>query len=137
VSTTAAKVLIIDEDLGFVFWLGRVLIDAGYEVWPARNTADAATLVNELETRMDLLIINPNSKGAEEFVADRRRVNKFKTISIQAPDDGTGSLPGVDTKLIKPLRPDEISGLEFLGIVERLLEKGENRNSCQAGTIGR
>jgi DNA-binding response OmpR family regulator len=120
------SVLIVDEDLGFVFWLGRVLGDAGYEAWPARSTESAATLVNELHTEMDLLIINPNSTGAGEFVADRRRrSHKVKTITIKESDDVTVVMSGVDAEIIKPSQCDELSRLELLCTVKRILSKWE------------
>jgi hypothetical protein len=38
----AKTVLIVDEDLGFVFWLGRLLTETGYQAWPARSGVEAA-----------------------------------------------------------------------------------------------
>src|SRR5438445_4672062 len=80
------SVLIVDEDLWFVFWLGRLLNEAGYEVWPARSGHDAAVLMKELGAGPDLLVINPNSSGAASFFEDQRRRTDFKTIAIQTQD---------------------------------------------------
>jgi hypothetical protein len=36
-------VLIIDNDLGFMFWLGQILSEAGYAVLPAKSAPEAST----------------------------------------------------------------------------------------------
>ena len=47
-------VLVIDSDLGFVFWLGRGLDQAGYPSFPAKSVPNAKTLLNELKIAVDL-----------------------------------------------------------------------------------
>src|ERR1700730_2077327 len=91
-STVAITVLIVDEDLAFVFWLGRLLNKAGYQVWPARNGNDAAALLKELDTGVDLLVINLNSGGAAALIEGQRPRTNFKIIAIQAQDEGTAVL---------------------------------------------
>jgi len=126
VAEMVKSVLIVDEDLGFVFWLGRLLNDAGFQVWPARSSADAAELLRELNTDIDLLIINPNSRGAQDFIEERRRAGSVKTIAIQTPDEETASLPGIDADLVKPRQPDELSEFEWVTLVRRLLREREH-----------
>ena len=118
-------VLIVDEDLWFVFWLGRLLKDAGYDVWPARSGADAAILMKELGAGLDLLVINPNSCGAAAFFEDQRRQTGFKTIAIQAQDEESAVIDGVDAALVKPQRPDEVSKLEWISVIESVLTQWE------------
>ena len=38
-------ILIVDSDLGFVFWLGRALHDAGYEALPAKDVPEATAII--------------------------------------------------------------------------------------------
>jgi CheY-like chemotaxis protein len=49
-------ILIIDEDLGFLMYLGGVLCKAGYQAWPARDRREAQRLVEELGIDVDLVI---------------------------------------------------------------------------------
>jgi DNA-binding response OmpR family regulator len=123
VSTVATTVLIVDEDLAFVFWLGRLLNKAGYQVWPARNGHDAAALLKELDTGVDLLVINSNSCGAAALIEDQRRRTNFKIIALQAQDEGMSALSSTDVTLVKPRRFDELSEFEWMGVIERVLAK--------------
>ena len=65
--TTTRNVLIVDGDLGFVFWLGRALDEAGYQALPAKSIADATALLDELSIGIDLLIVNYSLPGAAAF----------------------------------------------------------------------
>ena len=64
---TMKTVLIIDSDLGFVFWLGRILQGAGCEVIPAKSSAEASVLLSELSTGVDLLIVDSRLAGVVDF----------------------------------------------------------------------
>ena len=57
-------VLILDRDLGFVFWLGQNLDRAGHQAYPAKSTADAITLLGRFHLDIDLLVVNPALDGA-------------------------------------------------------------------------
>jgi two-component SAPR family response regulator len=61
-------VLIVDEDLGFIFWLGDILDEAGCESIPALNSQQAISLVRELKTEIDLLIVNPTLAGVTDMI---------------------------------------------------------------------
>src|ERR1017187_4122777 len=76
-------VLIVDNDLGFAFWLGQALDRAGYETWPARNVAAADSLLAEVRLVVDLLVINASLPRARAFAAHvgRSRAD-FKVIAI-------------------------------------------------------
>lgn len=122
VSAIVKTVLIVDEDLGFVFWLGCLLAEAGYQVWPARNGSDAAALLKELEAKLDLLVINPSAGGAAEFIEDQRRRSDFKTVAVQgSQDESPMLLTGVDVTLTKPQSRDELSELEWVGVIDSIL----------------
>jgi hypothetical protein len=122
----AKTVLIVDEDLGFVFWLGRLLTETGYQAWPARSGVEAAVLLSEIGLRPDLLVINPDSEGAAAFVEDQRRRADFKTIAIQVPDaqrQEAASIGGIDAALVKPGRHNELNAFEWTGVVDSLMMK--------------
>jgi DNA-binding response OmpR family regulator len=113
-------VLILDEDLSYVFWLGRVLIDAGYQAWPARSGSDAAFLIKELGIQLDLLIVNLSACGAVAFLDNQRRQTSFKIIVIQTEEE-SAIAEGVDATLFKAGPPDELSRIEWMTVIERVL----------------
>ena len=115
-------VLIVDEDLRFAFWLGRLLNGVGYTALPARNGADGAALLHDLDLRLDLLVINPYSRGVAYFIENLRR-RTFKAIAVQMWDGAAALLAGVDEALVKPQPGDKLSELEWMGAVERVLAK--------------
>ena len=41
-------VLIVDKDLGFLWWLGEIFSEAGYDVAPALDCKQAFSLTTEL-----------------------------------------------------------------------------------------
>ena len=45
------SILIVDSDLGFVFWLGRALHDAGYEALPAKDVPEATAIIGRSQDR--------------------------------------------------------------------------------------
>jgi DNA-binding response OmpR family regulator len=121
VAVQLKTVLIVDEDLGFVFWLGHLLNSAGYQVWPARNGEDAAALMEELGAELDLLIIDPNLRGAAAFLETQRNSRDFHTIALERRQEWVGPLAGIDIALAKPPHPDELSGLEWITAIRNLL----------------
>jgi DNA-binding NtrC family response regulator len=65
--TAVKTVLILDADLGFLFWLGKTLDSAGYRAVPAESVSDAEKLLEEVRLTIDLLIADPTLDGASEF----------------------------------------------------------------------
>ena len=60
-------VLLVDDNLGFAFWLGQALDRAGYETWPARSVPAAESLLEEVPLAVDLLVINASLPRAPAF----------------------------------------------------------------------
>jgi DNA-binding NtrC family response regulator len=82
-------VLLVDDNLGFAFWLGRALDRAGYETWPARSVPAAESLLSEVRLVVDLLVINASLPRARLFAAHLGRSRAdFKVIAIcEGSDD--------------------------------------------------
>lgn len=62
------SVMIIDDNLGFVWWLGEILLKAGCTVVPALNCEDAVALSKQTGVKIDLVFINPMLEGAEHIM---------------------------------------------------------------------
>jgi len=116
-------VLIVDDDLGFVFWLGRSLDAAGYRSLPAKSITDATILLEELNIQIDLLIVNPSLPGAGGFISRlRRSPGSVKVIAVSDLEKPVTTPSGVDVWRRKFQGPvDSTSGLEWLQLVSGIL----------------
>ena len=115
-------VFIIDRDLGFVFWLGQVLLAAGYEVIPAKGTSEATALIGELQPQVDLLIVNPSLAGAASLVAVLRRSRADLKVLLLTGDTER-RIPFPDAILQKPLHADHFASSVWLQCVEQLIAR--------------
>ena len=116
-------ILLVDADLGFLFWLGRLLDGAGYQAYPARSVADALTLINQLQLTIALLILNCSLPAAELLIASQRESQRqLKVISLATgEDDPIPYTPGVDAMCHKPRQIDQASKNQWLQTVNCVL----------------
>jgi hypothetical protein len=121
------NVLIIDSDLGFVFWLGQALDAAGYETFPARGISEAVALLSELNVIVDILIVRYSLAEAATFAKELRLTQggHLKTIAlVEEADQQTASLPSWDGWQLKPQLPDVNAKGTFLTLVQGILSAG-------------
>lgn len=115
-------VLIIDGELGFVFWLGHLLDAASYSALPAKSVEDAALLIMQLDLTVDVLVINPALPGAPEFIAALHRSQPaVKVIGVRDDASESLSIPGLSATLTKPVIFDEEAKTEWLRGIESVL----------------
>jgi DNA-binding NtrC family response regulator len=62
--TGSPTALIVDDDVGFILWLGEMVTASGYQAIPALECRQALTLVKKLALRIDVLVVNPQLRGA-------------------------------------------------------------------------
>jgi len=67
-------VLIVDDDLGFVMWLGEIFTELGWNTVPASDCQDAVSRVGLLDLDVDLIVVNPALSGVSEMVQTLSRV---------------------------------------------------------------
>ena len=67
-ATTAQTILIVDEDIGFVWWLGDMLKEVGCRVLPALACGEAVLLTKQLGIEPDLIIVNPSLAGTPQML---------------------------------------------------------------------
>jgi hypothetical protein len=120
-------ILIVDSDLGFVFWLGQALLDAGYEALPAKGVREATALIEELKTEIDLLIINPALAGAPDLANSLRRFRgDLKVLAMLGEkDQEAGQIPNPDATIRKPLQVNLNVSALWLGIINQLLVRDD------------
>ncbi len=129
-------VLIIDSDLGLVFWLGRVLDQQGYETLPAKSVHDSQRLLNELQVSADVVILNAALPGATDFAVNlRREHNRVKIVMLIS--DGYAPIATLaDWHIIKPSVVDDVAKMELCQGVLAVLS-GTANSPPEALTAGR
>jgi hypothetical protein len=115
-------VLLIDSDLGFVFWLGRALDKAGYEAFPAKSIPGALKLIAELDLSVGLVIVNYSLPGSAEFFVHIRHKQRLAKIVGLVDDADVPIPPEVDWQCCKPAAIDETSKMELIRQIHGVLE---------------
>lgn len=116
-------VWIVDDDLGFVWWLGEIFTEAGCRALPALSCEQAVSLMKQLDVGIDLLVLNPQLPGVIRMLQMLRGADaNFKVVAI-------GKIPPVlataihpQANLERPSSSDSISRLEWLTKVRKLLK---------------
>ena len=113
-------VLIIDPELGFVFWLGQALDRAGYQALPAKNCEDAAELLKLLNVEIHLLIVGHSVAGAGAFAESLRQAQgHLKVIAVLGEGEEPGDpFPGAHASRVMLSAVDETSETEWLATIE-------------------
>jgi DNA-binding response OmpR family regulator len=78
--------LIVDEDLGFVGWLGELFSEAGYRALPALNCRQAISLIKKFKLDVDVLAVNEGLPGISGMIGMLRRPHRpLKIVVIRNP----------------------------------------------------
>lgn len=127
-------ILLVDDDLGFVFWLGRLLDGAGYAAFPAKNIEDGRALVAQCRLPVDLLIINAAAIGLAAFVKELRISRPaLEVIVVDGRGFSDANIAQGIFSLPKPERFDAGCREELLEIVESVL--GRSRHATPFGHL--
>lgn len=116
-------VLLIEPDLGFVFWLGQALASAGWRAIPAKGIDDAALLLEQLRSEIDLLVVNPGLGGAPDLVDSLRasQPNLQVLLVLGSEEQNTDQIRNASAVLRKPLQLDKVTGALWLRVIEQIL----------------
>ncbi len=79
---TPPAVLILDDDLGFCMWLGRILNQAGIHALPASRSEEALEIAVDPSYCIELVIVNPDIERCDEVLERNRQA---RVISIGEP----------------------------------------------------
>ena len=113
-------VLVIGSDLGFVFWLGRALDQAGYEAFPARSVDAAAETVSDFHLSPALVILTASLPGSNELIQDLKRSQGPLRVLFLA-ETANGSHVIADNVYPRPSEMTEESKAELLKAVSAVL----------------
>jgi DNA-binding response OmpR family regulator len=114
---TVINILLVDSDLGFTFWLGQLLDQAGYEAFPAKSIADAIQLLDQLKFQIDVLVLNPALEGAASLASVLRHSQPhIRIIAVHDPDIRVDGFE-MDASHPKTHHADEVARGEWLNFI--------------------
>ena len=109
-SPAATTVWIVDNDLGFVWWLGEVFTEAGCRTLPALSCEQALALIKSLNVRIDLLVVNPQLPGVVKMLQLLSRAHP--NLKIVAIGNASVAIPAAlrpQASLVRPSPSESIS----------------------------
>ena len=114
----------MDHDLGFVFWLGQTLDQAGYLAFPAKNCEAATELLCRWKIRIDVLVIGSGSEGAVAFTRNLRLSQPdLKVVAAVKEGESSCLLSKADAVQDKPRSSLYSLSEKWLRVIEDLLGK--------------
>lgn len=122
----AHTVLIVDDDLGFVWWLGETFTEIGYRAIPALNPSQASEFLTKLREEINLLVVNGSIAGVGRLVKSLAGSQPdLKVILIQ--DGRTSKTPsfGYKASLTRPSSWEAVSREDWLRKLRSLLKQLE------------
>jgi ActR/RegA family two-component response regulator len=125
--TAGPTVLIVDDDLGFVWWLGELFHEAGYRPVPALSARQAISLVKEVNLKVAVAVVNPELRGARKLIKTLRQAESrlVKIVLIRDPTALTTVVVGAHAILERPSDWEPPSRHEWLRKLRRILKEAE------------
>jgi hypothetical protein len=118
----APVVLIVDEDLGFVWWLGQMFSQAGCQVVPALNSGQTDSLARDLNLKIDVIVVNPELPGISELINSLSSARPLKIIAIRNSDTRVRGAMHAHATLERPSGWGPVSEKEWLGSVRKIVQ---------------
>lgn len=115
-------VLIVDEDLGFVWWLGELFSEAGCQVVPALSPDQTDSITQELDRAVDVVVVNPELAGISEMIRNLSQSQVPKVVVIRDQDRPDSGLFAHAT-LKRPSSASQLSQQDWLRQVKRLVKE--------------
>jgi DNA-binding response OmpR family regulator len=117
-------VLIIDDDLGFLMWLGEVFTELGCQTVPALHCRQARSLAKRLKMAITTLVVNPELPGAELMVKALAEANPGVQVVVLIPASAAHpNESGIEAQasLKRPSPWEPISRSEWVARVRKVL----------------
>jgi hypothetical protein len=80
--------LVVESDLGFAFWLAKVLDGAGCQTFPARDVPAAFVLLRDvagLESNVRIIIVGDGQMDADRLIAHCRQRSPDLNVVVLSP----------------------------------------------------
>ena len=115
------NILIVDNDLGFIYWLGAALIARNYQPLPACSVSDAITVAGPgPAVRLDLMIVNPSLPGISKLITRFRRTQAHLKVVALGRQRKT-ALTDVNAWRRKPALSDDSAKQKWVRAINRVL----------------
>jgi ActR/RegA family two-component response regulator len=125
-ASAAQTVLIVDDDIGFVWWLGDILNEAGCKALPALTSEEAIDITKRLGLQPDLIIFNPTLAEAGRVLQIFLQAKPdLKIVTIGSGFSELTTSTHVRGVLERPAASEPILRADWLQKVRRLLKKVE------------
>ena len=123
---SARSVLIVDEDLGFLSWLGDLFTEAGYRTLPALNCRQAVSMLRKFSMDIDIVAINERMPGVSGILKKLNRPDRqLRIVAIRdAGVEGPPAIPAHAT-LERPSGSESISRTVWLEQVLTALRRAD------------
>jgi hypothetical protein len=121
----AHTLLIVDNDVGFLWWLGEIFTEAGYQAVPALNCSQALAAVKKFHMQVDLLVVNPALTAVSRLLTSLERPGRdLKIVLIREGPIGL-KYPGFryDATLTRPSGWEPVSRPDWLRKLRNLLKQ--------------
>jgi hypothetical protein len=118
----APVVLIVDEDLGFVWWLGQIFSQAGCQVVPALNSEQTVSITRDLNLKVDVIVVNPELVGISELIQGLSSARRPKIVAIRNQDTGVRGTVHSHATVERPSGWGPVSQQEWLGCARELVK---------------
>jgi CheY-like chemotaxis protein len=122
-SSASPLVLILDDDLGFVMWLGEMFNELGWQTVPALHCQQALTFAKRLKLPLNALVVNPELPSAARTVEALTAANpgvQVVLIRNSADEPDTSGIQAPAT-LERPSPSEPVSRSDWLSKVRELL----------------
>lgn len=123
-----ATVLLVDHDLGLVFWLGRLLDEMGYEAYPAKSVRDAFELISKLQLVISLVIVDQSVPEAAFLIKWLRGANKDLKVILTGGNEIPWLPWEADAQCAKPNRFGEGAEDEWNQLIRSVLLQSAAKN---------
>ena len=135
-ASASQSVLIVDDDLGFVFWLGELLAEAGYAAVPALDCEQAISHLKHFHVTVSAAIVNPGLEGVSRLLQNLWKANQQLRIVV-VPEPGAPAPLGITAYAVleKPSGWESLSRQEWLRKVRKALAEAPP-NAFEASTSG-
>jgi hypothetical protein len=119
--------LIVDDDLGFVYWIAERFHEAGYQPVPALNVRQAVSLINELDLKISVVVVNAGLRSIRKFIKTLNQTQSplAKIILIRDPCIPTTVVVRAHAIVERPSGWEPVSRHEWLRKLRRILSHAD------------
>jgi DNA-binding NtrC family response regulator len=114
--------LIVDDDVAFILWLGEMVTESGYQAIPALHCRQALDLVKRLALRIDVLVVNPQLRGASRAMKVLETEHpRLRVVLIRDPAKSDSVPDSTRATLERPAAWEPISRPQWVTKIRKVL----------------